>query len=131
MRAHDADPGELVAADARAAALFASGSLGTFIAPPARYTAATPRGATRRSRHTDHAEAHADGGPTSADNGQGLCEACNHAKQAPAWQARSSPEGDGHQVVTVTPTGHVYGSAPPVLVTIRETPIRLDYVLAG
>ena len=38
---------------------------------------------------------------------------------------------DGHRIETVTPTGHVYGSAPPAVVTIRETPIRLDYVLAG
>jgi len=82
-------------------------------------------------RHTDHAEEHEAGGETSAVNGQGLCEACNLAKQAPRWRARPSPVMDGHHIETVTPTGHVYGSAPPAVVTIRETPIRLDFVLAG
>jgi len=31
-------------------------------------------------RHLDHVQPHARGGPTTADNGQGLCEACNHTK---------------------------------------------------
>jgi hypothetical protein len=82
-------------------------------------------------RHSDHPTPVAEGGSTDAANGQGLCEACNYAKQAPGWRARPSPDGDdGHQVETTTPTGHIYGSSPPVLVTIRETPIRLDLVLA-
>ena len=38
-------------------------------------------------RHHDHAEDHATGGPTTATNGQGLCEHCNHTKQAPGWTA--------------------------------------------
>ncbi len=42
-------------------------------------------------RHIDHAHDHHHGGPTTAVNGQGLCEACNHATQAPAWHARPSP----------------------------------------
>ena len=82
-------------------------------------------------RHADHAVAYDDDGPTSADNAQGLCEACNHAKQAPGWRARPSPTEGAHQIETTTPTGHTYGSSPPVLVTIRETPIRLDLVLAS
>ena len=83
-------------------------------------------------RHGDHAEEHHAGGPTSADNGQGLCEACNHAKQAPGWRARPSPGTGSHQIETTTPTGHVYRSRAPALVaTIRETPIRLDFVLTG
>ena len=66
-------------------------------------------------RHTDHVLAHDDGGATSYGNGQGLCEACNHAKQAPGWSARPRP-GPAHQVETTTPTGHRYRStAPPVL----------------
>ena len=73
----------------------------------------------------------AEGGSTDADNGQGLCEACNHAKQAPGWRARPSPAEGGHEIETTTPTGHTYGSSPPVLVTIRESPIRLDLVLAS
>ena len=38
-------------------------------------------------RHLDHAKDAANGGRTSAGNGQGLCEACNHAKQADGWSA--------------------------------------------
>ncbi len=82
-------------------------------------------------RHRDHAWAAADDGPTSGDNGQGLCEACNHAKQAPGWRARPSPRAGPHTIETTTPTGHTYRSHAPPVVTIRETPIRLDFVLAG
>jgi hypothetical protein len=84
-------------------------------------------------RHTDHSTSVAEGGATDADNGQGLCEACNYAKQAPGWRSRSSPDEAGHYVETTTPTGHTYGSAPPVIATIRETttPIWVDYILAG
>ncbi|WP_460822590.1 HNH endonuclease, partial [Nocardioides ungokensis] len=32
-------------------------------------------------RHADHAQPRHRGGPTSAHNGQGLCESCNHAKE--------------------------------------------------
>ncbi len=72
-------------------------------------------------RHLDHVVDHASGGPTSAHNGQGTCERCNHTKQQPGWHARpqpASPPGSWrpHTVVTVTPTGHRYAStAPPVL----------------
>ncbi|MEB7448875.1 HNH endonuclease, partial [Arthrobacter koreensis] len=38
-------------------------------------------------RHIDHIEPHAEGGRTSYTNGQGLCEACNQAKEAPGWSA--------------------------------------------
>ncbi len=83
-------------------------------------------------RHGDHAEEYATGGSTSAENGQGLCQACNHAKQAPGWRARPSPGSGPHEIETTTPTGHVYRSrAPAVVATIRETPIRLDLVLAS
>lgn len=61
-------------------------------------------------RHLDHIEDYDSGGPTSYDNGQGLCEACNHAKQAPGWRAGPAPGG---AVVTTTPTGHTYTSTPP------------------
>ena len=68
-------------------------------------------------RHADHVRRRADGGETTADNGQGLCEQCNYVKEAPGWaaaeHASSSP---GHQVVeTSTPTGHHYRSRPPPL----------------
>jgi hypothetical protein len=65
-------------------------------------------------RHIDHVQAHADGGPTSLTNGQGLCEACNYAKQAPGWKARSGTDpGETHAVHITTPTGHRYTSRPP------------------
>ena len=78
-------------------------------------------------RHNDHAQAVTDGGETTAENGQGLCEACNHAKQAPGWHARPSPHGS---IETTTPTGHLHRTRPPALVTIHEVdapPLYIDY----
>jgi hypothetical protein len=66
-------------------------------------------------RHTDHAEAADHGGPTTAANGQGLCEACNYAKQAIGWQAKPRPGPGAHTVETMTPTGHSYTSVAPPL----------------
>ncbi|MGW6379520.1 HNH endonuclease [Rhodococcus sp. NPDC055112] len=40
-------------------------------------------------RHIDHIRPAADGGPTTFENGQGLREACNYAKQAPGWNAET------------------------------------------
>ena len=42
-------------------------------------------------RHADHVVRVSQGGPTSADNGQGLCEACNYTKEAPGWSAGQAP----------------------------------------
>ena len=61
-------------------------------------------------RHTDHVVPKEQEGPTSIRNGQGLCAACNYAKQAPDWQARPGPN---QQIVITTPTGHRYRSRPP------------------
>ena len=63
-------------------------------------------------RHTDHITRAADAGDTSAENGQGLCEACNYAKEAPDWRALTLPS-ERHQVLTTTPTGHTYISTAP------------------
>ena len=65
-------------------------------------------------RHADHVEAADDGGPTTATNGQGLCEACNYNKQAIGWRAKPRP-GPGHEVETITPTGHTYSSTAPAI----------------
>ncbi|GAB2938357.1 hypothetical protein GCM10027047_38580 [Rhodococcus aerolatus] len=68
------------------------------------------------ARHDDHVVPHARGGRTDATGTQGLCEACNHAKEAAGWAARTVP-GPRHTVETTTPTGHRYRSrapAPPV-----------------
>ena len=72
-------------------------------------------------RNVDHARAHADGGPTSAENGQGLCEACNLAKGGWGWSARPRP-GPIHTIETVTPTGHSYLSRA----TTRSPPLRME-----
>ena len=82
-------------------------------------------------RHTDHAEGVEQHGPTSGDNGQGLCEACNYAKQAPGWRARPSPSEGGHQIDTTTPTGHTYRSRAPAIAPVRGVSLRIDYALAG
>ena len=68
-------------------------------------------------RHTDHASRWAGGGETTPDNAQGLCERCNHAKEAPGWATAVITDPVGQQVVvTRTPTGAVYRStAPPAL----------------
>ncbi|MGO4444188.1 DUF222 domain-containing protein [Mycobacterium sp. 2YAF39] len=68
-------------------------------------------------RHTDHATPHTRGGPTSAANGLGSCEACNYAKEAPGWRVHSfNDEGQRHTAEYVTPTGARHEShAPPLL----------------
>jgi hypothetical protein len=53
-----------------------------------------------------------------ADNGQGMCEACNHAKQAPGWR-QSTVDDLRHSVETV-PSGHRYRSTAPPPVGWRE-----------
>jgi hypothetical protein len=70
-------------------------------------------------RHRDHVVPVADGGTTDADNGQGMCEACNHAKQAPAWR-QSTVDDLRHSVETITPSGHRYRSTAPPSVGWRE-----------
>jgi hypothetical protein len=66
-------------------------------------------------RHADHIVPREAGGATSAANGQGLCEQCNYAKQAPGWRSATTPAGAArpHEVVTATPTGHAYRSRAP------------------
>lgn len=72
-------------------------------------------------RHRDHITPADRDGPTDADNGQGLCEACNHAKQAPGWhQSVVSHPAERHQVATVTPTGHRYTATAPAPPGWRE-----------
>jgi hypothetical protein len=75
-------------------------------------------------RHGDHVSPDRAGGVTSLANGQGLCEACNYAKEAPGWRATvrsrgpspGDPHAPPHAVRTTTPTGHTDDStAPPVL----------------
>jgi hypothetical protein len=62
-------------------------------------------------RHADHITPADHDGPTTVENGQGLCEACNHTKQAPGWTQHHDPDTD--DIITTTPTGHTYRSSPP------------------
>jgi hypothetical protein len=80
-------------------------------------------------RHGDHVTAVSDGGQTEAGNGQGLCEACNYAKQAPGWRARQTRRRAGPTVETVTPTGHRYLSRAPEPPRHRKT-VRMDVLFA-
>ncbi|MGN6301615.1 MAG: DUF222 domain-containing protein [Angustibacter sp.] len=69
-------------------------------------------------RHADHVVDHADGGRTSLDGGQGLCERCNQTKNLQGWRAEVVRAAPGHLVRTTTPTGRTYDStAPPLLRT--------------
>ncbi|MCV7206801.1 HNH endonuclease [Mycolicibacterium peregrinum] len=67
-------------------------------------------------RHVDHVKPHHRNGPTSAANGQGLCEHCNYAKEAPGWQVISGTDEAGrHTTDHITPTGATYRSTAPPL----------------
>ena len=79
-------------------------------------------------RDTDHVVPYDQGGRTNAANGQGLCEACNIAKQAPGWSAQPRP-GPRHTVATTTPTGHTYDSTAPPLTKTNRTKARPHHVL--
>ena len=71
-----------------------------------------------RIRHTDHVRPHAHHGPTSAHNGDGLCEHCNYVKEEPGWQAAATYDGFGrHTIALTTPTGAVYTSTAPPMPT--------------
>jgi hypothetical protein len=80
-------------------------------------------------RHTDHIEPAQHGGRTSTGNGQGLCVACNIAKQAPGWRARPGPAG---RIDLITPTGHHYTSRPAALPGVRhkqQSPLERQLVI--
>lgn len=81
-------------------------------------------------RHLDHVIPHEEGGATSLANGQGLCEACNHAKQAPRW--RSLPRaGPRAEVEVTTSTGQTVRArapdAPWALAARRIFPLDVFY----
>lgn len=72
--------------------------------------------------HRDHVKPVRAGGATSADNGQGLCETCNHVKEEIGWRHRNVARRlhqpfDEHLVEITTPTGHCHRSRPPGLPT--------------
>lgn len=94
------------------------------VADPTKYrpSAATTHAVTCRDRHCrlpvctarirqlDHIQAFADGGLTTADNLQGLCERSHLAKSHPGWKVT----GTSTTALTwCTPTRHRYTSLPP------------------
>lgn len=88
-------------------------------------------------RHRDdHAQPHADGGPTSAVNGLGECERCNYVKESPGWRVTAGDDENGvHTAEFVTPTGHHYHStAPPapgpILVHVSQVETRIGIAIA-
>ena len=102
--------GQLVAMDSRSRCF--DGGLARFIRLRDR-TCRTPW-CDAPIRHIDHPEPVAADGTTSGDNGQGLCEACNYAKEAAGWRVRSVP-GQVHTVEIRTPGGQVHRSQSPPL----------------
>jgi hypothetical protein len=74
-------------------------------------------------RHADHAVSASAGGPTSAANGQALCESCNYLKESPGWSVRVDSPG---VVTTTTPTRHAYDSTAPPLTSPRRRPSAGD-----
>lgn len=85
-------------------------------------------------RHSDHARAWADGGPTTADNGLGLCEGCNYAKEGAGWRVNAGvDENHTHTAQFTTPTGKSYRStAPPraPVITVSEVEFRIGVSIA-
>ena len=79
-------------------------------------TCRTP-GCNAPIRHHDHVVRAADGGPTTAVNGQGLCERCNYVKETPGWTTWvPDPHPDGrHEVHGVTEHLRIVRSTAPPL----------------
>ena len=67
-------------------------------------------------RHRDHARPRHRGGSTSADNGLGLCEQCNYAKESAGWRVDARAGEPGRNTAEfATPTGARYRSLAPPL----------------
>ena len=103
-------PGQLMAMDSRRRRVPAG--LRTFIADRDHLCRTPWCGAPLR--HVDHVVAHRRAGPTNVTNLQGLCEYCNHAKEALGWTSLPRP-GPAHVTQITTPTGHVYLAGTPAL----------------
>ena len=85
-------------------------------------------------RHRDHAQPWAQGGPTTAANGLGLCELCNYTKEGAGWRVSTSvDQTHTHTAEFTTPTGRRYRSeAPPrgPTITISDLEFRIGIALA-
>lgn len=80
-------------------------------------------------RDHDHVQRHTDDGPTSIDNGLGVCRRFNLVKEMPGWSTRvihghGPPGSHPHTVEITTPTGKTYRStSPPVHSRAPDTPL--------
>lgn len=72
-------------------------------------------------RDIDHITDFQHGGPTTADNGQGLCRRSHSIKHQPGWQVVSQ----GSATIWRTPTGHEYRSDPPPVLPRDDNPGHL------
>ena len=82
---------------------------------PAAPPTATPRSATWTTSFPG-----SSGGATTAANGAGLCEACNHTKETPGWTSRPQPRAAATAsnsppppATATTPPHHPCPAAPP------------------
>ncbi|BAH50160.1 hypothetical protein ROP_19130 [Rhodococcus opacus B4] len=67
-------------------------------------------------RHHDHIRSRRNKGVITAQNGAGLCAACNYAKEGDGWAARPVCRPDRRHLLDLRiPTGHHYRSAAPRL----------------
>ncbi|MCI4675161.1 HNH endonuclease [Candidatus Mycolicibacterium alkanivorans] len=123
------DSGALVAMDSRAR-LFPKG-LAQFVALRDQ-RCRTPY-CDAPIRHTDHTTPHRLGGATNALNGAGMCQACNHTKEAPGWQVSADIDQTGtHTTEFTTPTGARYHSrAPRAPGTPHQQPTEIEIYLNG
>ena len=116
--------GELVAMDSKARRF--TGGLAAFLR--LRDRSCQEKYCDAPVRHLDHAQDHGDGGLTSAENGQGICESHNYAKQAIGWSAHPRP-GPRHTIETTTPTGHTYSTtAPRIRPKPGMSPAEIEFV---
>lgn len=86
------------------------GSIRTFIR--ARDQVRRVPGCHARIRDIDHVHRHADGGATSIDNGVGMCQQHNLAKEMSGWDATLAADGT---LELTTPSGKKVSSPVPGL----------------
>ena len=91
------------------------GPLNGFIRARDRHRCRQP-GCDCRIGDIDHVTAHIDGGPTTDDNGQGLCKRSHTLKHQPGWNVTTR----GRDTIWRTPTGHTYTSPTPTVLNARR-----------
>ncbi|OZE87537.1 HNH endonuclease [Rhodococcus sp. 15-649-2-2] len=82
-------------------------------------------------RHHDHIRPHTAGGKTSAENGAGLCAACNYAKEGEGWTAEAirDKRNARHRYRLISPTGHTYDSSAPPMPVVELYSSQIENVM--